>query len=222
MEVERVLRDIWHETKVPVLVYATEEAVSTPNAPLSDALNMFVRSDNKAFRQELKRPAPDSRDERRHPDPISPSKRKHRDSMDSMDTNRASIGSDDRNPFEPVFDDQMEQELTELAGERQEYVGVSGAEGPLGSHGIPPPLPNRDQAQKTVESATLTPDTLAADEGEVQNPTIPKDSQAEDAATKGPEMQERVRPPSILRPRSQGNEGGRELSMDMEIPDAQE
>lgn len=226
VEVERVLRDIWHETKVPVLVYATEEAVSTPKAPLSDALNMFVRSDNKAFRQELKKPAPDSRDERRYPDPISPSKRKHRDSMDSMDTNRASIGSEDRNPFEPVFDDRMEQELGEMSQETLEYVGGSSTEAPFGGHGIPPPLPNRDQAQMTVESATLTPDTLAAEEGEVQNPTTtttpPKESHVEDAATKAPEMQERVRPPSLVRPPPLGNDGGRELSMDMEIPDAQE
>ncbi|PTB69575.1 hypothetical protein BBK36DRAFT_1165829 [Trichoderma citrinoviride] len=221
VEVERVLRDVWHETKIPVLVYATEEAVSTPKAPLSDALNMFVRSDNKAFRQELKKPATDSRDERRHPDPISPSKRKHRDSMDSMDTNRASIGSEDRNPFEPVFGDQMDQELAELSGETPEYVGP-GTEVPSEGHGIPPPLPNRDQAQMAVESATLTPDTLAADEGEVQNPTSPKDRQADDAATKAPEMQERIRPPSIIRPPPPGSEGGRELSMDMEIPDVQE
>ncbi|KAL6878982.1 hypothetical protein J3F83DRAFT_271607 [Trichoderma novae-zelandiae] len=224
VEVERVIRDIWHETKIPVLVYATEEAVSAPKAPLSDALNMFVRSDNKAFRQELKKPAPDSREERRHPviDPISPSKRKHRDSMDSMDTNRASIGSEDRNPFEPVFGESMEQELAERSGDGHEYAGGPGAEGPFGGHEIPPPLPNRDQAQMAIESATLTPDTLAADEGEAQSSTSPKDSQADDAATKSPEMQERVRPPSIIRPPSPGNEGGREISMDMEIPDAQE
>lgn len=205
-----------------MLVYATEEAVSIPKAPLSDALNLFVRSDNKAFRQELKKPAPDSRDERRYPDPISPSKRKHRDSMDSMDTNRASIGSEDRDPFENVFDDKMEQELAAMAGETPESIGDSGTEVPLGGQELPPPLPNRDQAHTAIESATLTPDTLAADEAEVQNPTGSKDGQAEDAATKTPEMQERVRPPSLMRPPPPGNEGGRDLSMDMEIPDAQE
>ncbi|KAL7790935.1 hypothetical protein V8C37DRAFT_383706 [Trichoderma ceciliae] len=233
VEIERVLRDIWHDTKTPLLVYATEEAVSTPRAPLSDALNMFVKLDNKAFRQELKQPVADGGEERMRAsvDPISPSKRKHRDSMDSMDSNRASIGSEDRNPFEGAFDDQMEEaetELTDVSGSKSEYARASNAENKFGDQGIPPLIPNRDPAHMNIESATLTPDTLAADEGEAQRPTPPKASQPDDVNTtaeanapKSPEMQERARPLTFIRP-SQENEGERDLSMDMEIPDAQE
>ncbi|KAL7937166.1 hypothetical protein V8C35DRAFT_294934 [Trichoderma chlorosporum] len=231
VEIERVLRDVWHETKTPLLIYATEEAVSTPKVPLSDALNMFVRSDNKAFRQELKRPAADSVEERRHTtvDPISPSKRKHRDSMDSMDTNRASIGSEDRSPFENAFDEQMEQaemEMADMSGGKSEFVRGSDAEGKFGSHELPSALLNRDPVQMTIESATLTPDTLAADEGEANKPTPSEDSQTDDVVNKmaeaqvakSPEMEERARPPSLIRP-PQGNDTGRDLNMDMDISD---
>ncbi|KAK4066945.1 uncharacterized protein Triagg1_7945 [Trichoderma aggressivum f. europaeum] len=233
VEVERIFRDLWLETKTPLLIYATEEAISTPRAPLSDALNMFVRSDNKAFRQELKRPVADSVEERRHTsvDPISPSKRKHRDSMDSMDTNRASIGSEDRSPFEHAFDEQVEQaelEMADMSGGKSEYVRGSDAEDKFGPLGIPPTTLGRDAAQMTIESATLTPDTLAADEGEAHRPTPSEDSQADDVVNKmaeaqvakSPEMQERVRPPSLIRP-PLGNDTGR-LSMDMDISDIQE
>ncbi|KAL7945544.1 hypothetical protein V8C42DRAFT_323454 [Trichoderma barbatum] len=234
VEIERVLRDVWHETKTPLLIYATEEAVSMPRAPLSDALNMFVRSDNKAFRQELKRPTADSVEERRHTsvDPISPSKRKHRDSMDSMDTNRASLGSEDRNQFDNVFDDQMEHaemEMADMSGGRSEYVRGSDAEGKFDFHGIPPLFPNRDPAQMAIDSATLAPDTLAADEGEAQKPTPSEGSQTDDVVNKmaeanvakSPEMQERARPPSLIRP-PLGNKIGRDLNMDMDIPNIQE
>ncbi|EHK26094.1 uncharacterized protein TRIVIDRAFT_79666 [Trichoderma virens Gv29-8] len=234
VEIERVLRDVWHETKTPLLIYATEEALSTPRTPLSDALNMFVRSDNKAFRQELKRPAADSVEERRYTsvDPVSPSKRKHRDSMDSMDTNRASIGSEDRSPFENAFDEQIEQsemEMADMSGGKVEYVRGSDAEGKFGPHGIPSALLNPDPALITIESATLTPETLAADEGEAHKPTPSEDSQTDDVVNKlaeaqvakSPEMQERARPPSLIRP-PLGNETGRDLNMDMDIPDVQE
>jgi hypothetical protein len=234
VEIERVLRDIWHETKMPLLVYATEEAVSTARAPLSDALNMFVKSDNKAFRQELRQPAADSGEERVRAsvDPISPSKRKHRDSMDSMNSNRASIGSEDRNPFESTFDEQMDAqtELIDMSGSKSEYARGSDAESKFGDQGISPFLLSRDPAHMNIESATLTPDTLAADEGESQRPTTPppEASQPDEvnkvvAATvaKSPEMQERARLPTFVRP-SQGNEGEKDLTMDMEIPDVQE
>ncbi|RFU81610.1 ubiquitin interaction domain-containing [Trichoderma arundinaceum] len=233
VEIERVLRDIWQDTKTPLLIYATEKAVSTPRAPLSNALNMFVKSDNKAFRQELKQPAANSGEERVRSsvDPISPSKRKHRDSMDSMNSNRASIGSEDRNPFESAFDDQMEQaetELTDMSGSRSDYARGSDAESKFGDRGMPPLVPNRDPAHLNIESATLTPDTLAADDSEAQRPTPPEanqpgdvDKTAEAAVTRGPEMQERARPPSFIRP-LQGKEGGNDLSMDMEISDLQE
>lgn len=227
VEIERVLRDIWHETKMPLLIYATEEAVATAKAPLSDALNMFVKSDNKAFRQELKKAVAEGGEERIRAsvDPISPSKRKHRDSMDSLNTNRASIGSEDRNPFESAFDEQIEDAATELtdmsAASKSEYARGSDAESKFGDFAIPPHLPNLDAAHINTESATLTPDTLAAaEEGEAQRPTPPDAGQPDDVS-RSPEMQERARPVTFMLP-PQGNEGGRDLSMDMEISDVQE
>lgn len=221
------MRNVWYETKTPLLLYATEEAVSTPRTPLSDALSMFVKSDNKAFRQELRQPTTDNGEERMRisVDPISPSKRKHRDSMDSMDSNRASIGSEDRDPFASVFDEQLEEaqtELIDMSGSKPELTRGSDSEIKFGDYGI--------SAQMNVESATLTPDTLAADEGASRRPTPPslEASQPSDvnnmmdtSMTKGPEMQERARPLTLVRP-LQTSEGAKDLSMDMEIPDVQE
>lgn len=218
---------MWYETKTPLLLYATEEAVSTPRAPLSDALSMFAKSDNKAFRQELRQPAADTREERMHVpvDTLSPSKRKHRDSMDSMNSNRASIGSEDRDPFASVFDGHLEEAQTEMIDMSEgtvEQARGSEFENKFGDHGI--------RAQMNVESATLTPDTLAADEGEAQRPTPPpleasqpndENNLMDESMNKGPEMQERARPLTLVRP-SQATEGKEDLSMDMEIPDIQD
>lgn len=89
---------LWNDTKTPFLVYATEEALETPPVGLSTALERFIKAENKAFHQELARENEEAQTERRSIEPLSPSKRKHRsDSMDSMASNRASIGSDDRN-----------------------------------------------------------------------------------------------------------------------------
>lgn len=221
------MKSVWYETKTPLLLYATEEAVSTPKAPLSDALNMFAKSDNKAFRQELRQPAADTREERVRVsvDAFSPSKRKHRDSMDSMDSNRASIGSEDRDPFASVFDGQLEEaqtEMIDMSGNTVEHARGSEFENKFGDHGV--------SAQMNAESATLTPDTLAADEGEAQRPTPPslevsqpndENNVMDESMNKGPEMQERARPLTLVRP-SQATEGGKDLSMDMEIPDVQD
>jgi hypothetical protein len=221
------LRNVWYETKTPLLLYATEEAVSTPKAPLSDALSMFARLDNKAFRQELRQPATDSREERTRVsvDAVSPSKRKHRDSMDSMNSNRASIGSEDRDPFASVFDGQLEEaqtEMIDMSGNVLEHARGFEFESNFGDHGI--------SAQMNLESATLTPDTLAADEGEAQKPILPsleasqpnhENNLIDESTNKGPEMQERARPLTFVRP-SQTAEGEKDLSMDMEIPDTQE
>lgn len=188
---------------------------------------MFAKSDNKAFRQELRQPAADAGDERMRVsvDGISPSKRKHRDSMDSMDSNRASIGSEDRDPFASVFDGQLEEaqtELIDMSGSTLEHARGSEFESKFGDHGT--------SAQMNVESATLTPDTLAADEGEAQRPTPPslnasqphdENSLMDESMTKCPEMQERARPLAFVRP-SQASEREKHLSMDMDIPDAQE
>ncbi|KAI1462291.1 hypothetical protein F4805DRAFT_410089 [Annulohypoxylon moriforme] len=50
---EDVLHAAGTESKYPILVYATEAAMSATPTPLSDALRMFVRADNRSFQQEL-------------------------------------------------------------------------------------------------------------------------------------------------------------------------
>lgn len=116
--VERVLRDMWQETKTPLMIYATEAALNVARTPLPAQLQRFTRAENKVFQQELHNEGIQLADAAQAAanekilgsgplGPISPSKRKHRaDSIDSMDSNRASIGSDDvqndfyNNPFE--------------------------------------------------------------------------------------------------------------------------
>ncbi|KAK2595163.1 hypothetical protein QQS21_007123 [Conoideocrella luteorostrata] len=114
VDIELVLRDVWHETKVPVLIYATEAALTAPRTPLTVPLQRFARAENKVFHQELNQELDqetteigDSKKVTGLIDPISPSKRKHRaDSIDSMNSNRASLGSDDgQNGFDNPFID---------------------------------------------------------------------------------------------------------------------
>ncbi|KAG7122333.1 hypothetical protein HYQ44_003231 [Verticillium longisporum] len=99
------------ESKTPLLVYATEDALNTPRVPLSDELQRFVLAENKIFRQELSHEADEDDDEdvpliNPNISPFSPSKRKYRaNSVDSMDTNRASLGNSETNSRAGDFDD---------------------------------------------------------------------------------------------------------------------
>lgn len=114
------MREVWQETKLPLLIYATEDALNTHNEPLSLPLERFVKADNKAFRSELNMERTNDQQYIRpgHADPISPSKRKHRsDSMDTLDSNHASLGSDGGNGFDNPFD----EEPTNFSFQRDEY-----------------------------------------------------------------------------------------------------
>lgn len=99
MEAEQVLPRVWEETKTPLVVYATERALEAAADALPAALERFARAENKAFRQELSREAAAEAAGgagRLSLGSLSPSKRKHRaDTPDSMDSNRASVGSCD-------------------------------------------------------------------------------------------------------------------------------
>ncbi|GAO16854.1 hypothetical protein UVI_02011760 [Ustilaginoidea virens] len=119
---ERVLREVWHETKAPLMIYATEAALDAARTTLSAPLQRFVRADNKAFQQELNQEMVDTSENEIKPttglmEPMSPTKRKHRaDSVDSMDSNRASIGSDDgRSGFDNPFEDSQTSSATMTA-----------------------------------------------------------------------------------------------------------
>lgn len=95
---EKVQEAIFIETdadgsKVPMLVYATDKALNEEPAPLSDALKTFVKFDNRLFKQELLEEPPLTEKKRNAPQvPESPLKRQRSNSVDSMATNRASLG----------------------------------------------------------------------------------------------------------------------------------
>ncbi|KAJ6438315.1 LOW QUALITY PROTEIN: ubiquitin interaction domain-containing protein [Purpureocillium lavendulum] len=224
IEVERVLREMWQETKNPLLVYATEDALNTPRDPLSAPLDRFARAENKAFRQELNREAVDAGS--RKPsvaEPISPSKRKHRsDSPDSMDSNRASIGSADQGGFDNAFEDNQDMSATEMMDMSGQHFSAD-----ADSTDVTPPIkPNRQPAVTESTSATLTPNTLPADD---IDPVVGT-TQGQAPLTTGvamteraPEMTERSRPPAFMTAQgSSAKDSGGEKGIDMEIPDHQD
>lgn len=212
VEIERVLRDMWQETKTPLIVYATEKALDTPRASLTSPLERFVKAENKAFRQELNQEKSDSSETRRAAfvDPISPSKRKHRsDSADSMDSNRASLGSDDRNGFDNPFADQDESvgtEMTELSGRVTDFARSVSIDSVTEQ---PPALPSRQPPSTENTSATMTPCTVTAEMMEESErgrtqvavthiDAAPRNVTPEAEVPRSPEMQERARPLSFM------------------------
>ncbi|KAF5008094.1 hypothetical protein FDECE_5620 [Fusarium decemcellulare] len=239
IEIERVFRDMWQETKTPLLVYATEEAVNAPREPLSGQLERFIKAENKAFRQELSLEKSEANEAKRAAfiDPISPSKRKHRsDSVCSLDSNRASIGSDDRSGFDNPFFDQEAKSEVEMAEFDPPFYNqddkikteINEVDNPPeymhsfdASEDTPPALPARHPTSTgtvtETTSATMTPSTIVADH--TTNTTPAKEEDA-----RGPEMQERARPPSFMA-LSRNPSGTKEKPidlMDMEISEQQQ
>lgn len=141
---------------------------------------------------------------------MSPSKRKHRsDSLDSMDSNRASIGSEDRTMDGP-FDDQH------LIMDQPIIMGVDptiGSQASLGSNtmdldGISeevPPLPDRHPSE-LMQGVTQTElGSLSTERQEVN---------------KAPEMQQRTAPSPFMSTSSASPERTKRAgSLEMEIPE---
>ncbi|KAM0434123.1 hypothetical protein ACHAPT_004068 [Fusarium lateritium] len=201
VEIERVFRDMWLETKNPLLVYATDQALNTPKRPLPNQLERFVKAENKTFHQELNQERNETSEPKRATfvDPISPSKRKHRsDSVSSMDSNRASLGSDDRNGFDNPFEDQHDAIGTEMTefGNPPDYAHSFEV-----SQDSLPALPAHQAPASALEllteaaSATMTPSTVGADRVESSPAKSPPAATEESRA---PEMQERSRPPAFM------------------------
>ena len=216
----------------PLLIYATEAALDVPRVPLSSQLERFVKADNKAFRQELNNEKNESGTSKQTAtvETMSPSKRKHRsDSMDSVDSNRASVGSDEGNGFDDPFADQMESEATEMRDTSQESnriapeAGVeagrtfsiqdlraNGSSAAMGGAQIMTPQASPDTAAKLQREADGTEER--ADDSRTMTP--------ETEEVKGPEMEERSRPRPIIRRSTEGETSSN--NMDMEIPDHQD
>lgn len=242
MEVERVLRDMWQETKTPLFVYATEDALNTAPEPLSGPLERFVKADNKSFRQELNQEQSQANDQ---PPPsaevVSPSKRKHRaDSLDSMNSNRASLGSIDMEDREDPFADNVGA-APDILGQEMEERQSSGLADPAGKYDQPVAAIGLEQQQPS-QSILAEPETATAPETgetvvtstpcETRNPTPSTTTQAGEfsrtlspdaEAGRSPEMQEKSRPPTFMTSPPRGGEKGQTAdTMDMELPHSQE
>ncbi|UPK95061.1 hypothetical protein LCI18_005996 [Fusarium solani-melongenae] len=224
IEIERVFRDMWQETKTPLLVYATDEALNTPMSPLPSQLERFVKAENKTFHQELNQERNETSETKRATfvDPISPSKRKHRaDSVCSMDSNRASLGSDDRNGFDNPFEDQDDAigtEMTEFGNPPDHAHSFDASQDTLPAT-IPQPASALELLTEAA-SATMTPSTVGADRVESSPAKSPP---AVTEESRAPEMQERARPPAFMTlpanssaPTTKKENGD---LMDMEIPE---
>ncbi|KAK1972823.1 ubiquitin interaction domain-containing protein [Colletotrichum sublineola] len=196
---EQVMEKMFWETKGPLLVYATEDAINTPASPLSDALQRFARAENKNFKQELNQESIEESAQPRNTNmsPISSSKRKYRSgSVDSMATNRASLGNSDTNSRAGDFDSDpfsdgdgtMDTEMTEMAsrqGAREissagltEFMHSGEMHDTARAHSTNPPSPGQHGLSASA------PANGADDVSRTVTPDI------EDHA-KGPEMQER-------------------------------
>jgi hypothetical protein len=241
VEVERVLRDMWQETKTPLFVYATEDALNTTPEPLSGPLERFVKADNKSFRQELNQEQSQANDQPPPPtEVVSPSKRKHRaDSMDSMNSNRASLGSIDMEDREDPFADNGGA-APDILGQEMEERQVSGLVGDARTQAQPVPVMELDrqwQGQAFVaepDTATLSAaaETVNSTPSGTGNPTPSTTTQGGDfsrtlspdvEAVRSPEMQEKSRPPTFMTSPPRGDEKGQTAdAMDMELPHDQD
>lgn len=94
VSVEQAIREVCGTGAKPILVYANDTALQTPRVGLSSALQTFVKQDNRLFKLERDQESPREKKRVALGDQEVPSKRFNRtNSVGSMDTNRASIGS---------------------------------------------------------------------------------------------------------------------------------
>ncbi|KAG8163631.1 hypothetical protein KVR01_006928 [Diaporthe batatas] len=237
---EKVQEAIFTETdadgsKVPILVYATDKALNEEPAPLSDALKTFVKFDNRLFKQELlEEPTPADKKRNAPQVPESPLKRQRSNSVDSMATNRASLGDfsdagerdalmgdqdsrDGINPFQ--YGDGtaiMSTEMEEMRPTPSQELAAS-----MGGAPPSPPMSARDDA-----SDHGSPGIRRSSERLARISLDAKDQAGNGAdVPKAPEMAERVSPvsPFIVR-RPNGTVDKRASIMDqaMEIDGSME
>ncbi|KAH7318359.1 hypothetical protein B0I35DRAFT_431904 [Stachybotrys elegans] len=233
IEVERLMREVWSETKNPLLIYATETALKVPRHELPSALDRFARADNKAFRNELNQEKEQPASEASKVTsfgPLSPSKRKHRaDSIDSMDTNRASLGSFDRDEMENPFvdHDTTQSEGTEMVDMATVISDASSAR--LHS----PELSSVDYRSARAEAVRRSYGFAGSQDADMEPllsradaPLTADDGESSDGLSsdvemsKEPEMQERARTPALITIAGSQKRGGAAMEdMDMNIPD---
>jgi hypothetical protein len=180
---------MWEDKKNPMLVYATEDAVETLPLPLPPTLERFVKADNKTFQQELSREQEQEQEQEQElsresdvaaavtegsVERLSPSKRKHRsDSLDSMNTNRASFGGSESGMVEDPFIDDHGAQMSHYSASSN-TMDVD-----RGMDDVPPLLDQTPPGSVKADSATI-PDELT-----VTGPATPEEE-------KKPEMEQKA------------------------------
>ncbi|KAI0840102.1 hypothetical protein F5Y06DRAFT_263648 [Hypoxylon sp. FL0890] len=207
------LEDVLHaagtESKYPILVYASEAAMETEPILLSDALRMFVRADNRSFRQELdqeqnqeQQPAPSlqpsgvTAEDLSHVPVLSPGKRKH-----SIGSSVATHGSsrDGLDDVDLTFDDQ-EQLLDHQTGTSFYEEAANSSTQPDRIGGIGESLANCQPNENEYQPIGLGQEdpnkkqssTEVRDEAEYNSAEEMQTFNAGPVPSKSPEMQERT------------------------------
>lgn len=214
-----MVKRVWKETKTPFLVYASENAIYSEPAPLSPALERFVKTDNRAFRREqLQEANEESSNFAREPASggmKSPGKRKHRaDSTDSMDSNRVSVGSEvGTGTGEPLGGADAES-ATPLDAEQQ-------VESSPAAPNRPPPLPKRhspsDKDQPGPDDSQMSLGSGAAPQAEMLEKRAAVSQPGADDVDRSPEMQERFQMPTLRRFLTGEGQSGDKMTGDMEL-----
>lgn len=218
MDFKQVSENIWKDTRIPLLVYATENAVNAERAVLSAPLEQFITAENAVFRRELEtEESSGAVEEIVVSEPMSPSKRKHRaDSVDSMASNRASIGSDDRDLADIIMgrgasDGNDDRALADIIMGR----GESGFD--MDEDEEAPPLPKR-QSPSTAPGEDMASGALQTEPALPPRPS--KTSHDAETGAREPEMQE-IRAPSLFPPAptmdAKGDDALANSDLDMDI-----
>lgn len=228
---------MWQETKTPLVVYATETALNAPREPLSGPLERFVKADNKAFRQELSQEEIQDDQTSATMDVVSPTKRKHRsDSIDSMASNRASIGSIEMNEREDPFIDNVDGSSTDLLGQEMEERRGRKPGGERGTEadsfalmGMHQPVPGpADNSMATldpvdeVDSSTTNGTGVPTPSTSTQTGGFSRTMSPDADVIRSPEMQERSKPSLFMAASPKEGDHSRQVdSMKMEMPEHQ-
>ncbi|KAI6777689.1 ubiquitin interaction motif protein [Emericellopsis cladophorae] len=175
---------VWTDSKQPMIVYSTDETTKEHREALPAALGRFIKVDNKAFRQELQQEETMERqgDMITMFDSTSPSKRKHRESIDSMASNRPSVGGSERDPFASDYSEADEPSQKRRSPHDDEAS---------------PPLPQRPGSAQPMELTMPVIDGVEPAEEEPVTEIHVDEKTIQSTNSKPPEMQERQQPGTV-------------------------
>ena len=197
---ETVMREACGTGCQPILVFATDKAMEAESLPLPDALNSFVRLDNRHFKQELSQSNRMGHKRSAGLGDGSQSKRLQRSvSIDSMATNQASVGDFDDDMRDAPFDNDS------MFGAVGDAVADRAA---IQAEGIPslvefPPLPGVPSSQPSYPNDIEMEMSMSPALAQVSLQDMKSSSPA-----KPQEMQERPTALFLTRPNGNGGAAG--------------